>query len=271
MKYSRGFTLIELLVVIAIIALLMSVVMPSLKNAREIARSIACRANLHSLTICWNLYSEENNGELCSSYTYDTINNWGFRYDWVWAPYKLDGSGSADEFAATKEERYEGIRRGAIFPYGQDFKVYHCPSDKFQKDKNKYRTYSIPDCMGGEAGRYPWPVIKKTNQLKSPGSKYVFVEEDDDRGYNMNSWILCPVPGLGINPAVWNDPYLTAWHNHTSNLAYGDGHVANRKWSPETADYFSSERFMGLPWGSFSPSTLGGKEDLQWMINGWTD
>jgi prepilin-type N-terminal cleavage/methylation domain-containing protein/prepilin-type processing-associated H-X9-DG protein len=271
LKKKKGFTLIELLVVIAVVALLMSVILPSLKKAKELARSIACRANLHSLAICWTLYSEENNREICSSYTYDTINNWGLKYDWVWAPYRLDGTGSADEFAATKAERCEGIRRGALFPYGQDYKVYHCPSDKFRKDSNKYRTYSIPDCIGGISGIYAWPVANKMTQLKNLGSKYIFVEEDDDRGYNMNSWILSPISGKGINPAVWNDPYLTVWHNRTSNLAFADGHVDNRKWSPETADYFSMEQFMGLPWGSFSPSTPGGKEDLQWMIQGWAD
>jgi prepilin-type N-terminal cleavage/methylation domain-containing protein/prepilin-type processing-associated H-X9-DG protein len=271
LKKNKGFTLIELLVVIAIIALLMSIVLPSLRLAKEFARSIACRANMHSLALCWMLYSEENDGEFCSSYTYDTNNNWGFTYDWVWAPYQLNGSGSADEFSATKEERCEGIRRGALFLYGQDVKVYHCPSDKFRKDSRKYRTYSIPDCMGGAEGIYPWPVSKKMTQLKSPGLKYIFVEEDDDRGYNMNSWILSPLAGVGINSEVWNDPYLTVWHNQSSNLAFADGHVDNHKWSPETADFFSLEQFTSLPWGSFSPSTPEGKEDLQWMIRGWSD
>jgi len=61
----------------------------------------------------------------------------------------------------------------------------------------------------------------------------------------MNSWILSPLAGAGINRRVWNDPYLTAWHNRTSNLAFADGHAENRKWSPETADYFTLEEFMG--------------------------
>ena len=173
-------------------------------------------------------------------------------YDWVWGPYKLDGSGSADEFLATKDERCEGIRRVALFPYSQDFKVYHCPSDNFAKNSNKYRTYSIPDCMNGMAGVFPWPILKKTTQVKSSGTKYIFVEEDDNRGYNMNSWILSPISGVGINRAVWNDPYLTVWHNRTSNLAFADGHVDNRKWSPETADYFTLQRdcFNGQ-WSTF--------------------
>jgi prepilin-type N-terminal cleavage/methylation domain-containing protein len=49
MKRQKGFTLIELLVVIAIIALLVSILMPSLSRAQELARRATCSMNLSGL------------------------------------------------------------------------------------------------------------------------------------------------------------------------------------------------------------------------------
>jgi len=56
----RAFTLIELLVVVAIIALLVSILLPSMAAARSQARSAACKANLHQMGIALNMYTNEH-------------------------------------------------------------------------------------------------------------------------------------------------------------------------------------------------------------------
>ncbi|HPD30848.1 MAG TPA: prepilin-type N-terminal cleavage/methylation domain-containing protein [Phycisphaerae bacterium] len=57
----KGFTLIEVLVVVAIIALLISILLPSLRQARDLAKRVMCNTNLHDLGICLNTYAHENN------------------------------------------------------------------------------------------------------------------------------------------------------------------------------------------------------------------
>ena len=54
---SQGFTLVELLVVIAIIALLVSILLPSLKRAREMAARAVCGSTIKGLGTTLHLYS----------------------------------------------------------------------------------------------------------------------------------------------------------------------------------------------------------------------
>jgi prepilin-type N-terminal cleavage/methylation domain-containing protein/prepilin-type processing-associated H-X9-DG protein len=57
----RGFTLIELLVVVAIIALLVSILLPSLSAAKGMAKRTVCETNLRGIGLATQYYMDANN------------------------------------------------------------------------------------------------------------------------------------------------------------------------------------------------------------------
>lgn len=104
-----GFTLIELLVVVAIIAVLISVLLPSLGRARELSKGTVCLANLHSLGIAVHTYAMTNNDRLITA--------------------GLAHGGSVDEHAAWIN---------TLRDYYKDELVARCPSDKCVYWKTPY-------------------------------------------------------------------------------------------------------------------------------------
>lgn len=68
LKATQRFTLIELLVVIAIIAILASMLLPALGNAREMGKRILCGGNLKQLGLYSILYADDNHSFLPTPY-----------------------------------------------------------------------------------------------------------------------------------------------------------------------------------------------------------
>jgi len=218
---TRAFTLIELLVVIAIIAVLMAILMPSLRIAKEQARSINCRSNVRTLTLAWLIYKDDNDAKLVNAQTPGGSYNEKTLAPWVVMPPNTGDS--------SVEEKKEYIKKGVLWPYVKDIGVYRCPSDRRKNisyHRYAYRTYSITGGMNGVNPNGEWqilPCIKYTD-IKQPAAKWVFLAECDTRGYNMNSWVMNP------KSKQWVDPF-GIWHrSNTSTVGYADGRVDMQQW-----------------------------------------
>ena len=72
MRHRSGFTLIELLVVISIIALLISLLLPALRSARDAARLAVCKSNQRQIIIGIQTYAHDYDGLVPPSFDFTT-------------------------------------------------------------------------------------------------------------------------------------------------------------------------------------------------------
>jgi len=103
------FTLVELLIVIAIIAVLMTLLLPALKSARDMSLETACKNNLRQCAMLGLVYADDFSGSIC---IYPPA--WGYSFDLVspihnknvllcpgWAPFQLPQATYPADYAYT--------------------------------------------------------------------------------------------------------------------------------------------------------------------------
>lgn len=234
---NKAFTLIELLVVIAIIALLLSIVLPSLKLSKDMARRTVCLAHLHSLGLSWLLYADENGDLICNAKTAritevssnprEFIMNWSpdaYHNEPTWVGW-FDEPIADGVFAVDEVARQACVTMGSLFPYNESLDIYLCPAGR----EKEVRMFSITDAMNGHTGFEPaGKVIRKTSMLRSPGTRLVFLDE----GWaTTESWTIYP------DRIEWWD-WVPLRHGEGTTVVMADGTAEYWKWSNQkTIDF----------------------------------
>ncbi len=148
LRKAAAFTLIELLVVIAIIAILASMLLPSLSNARDTARRIQCTGNISQVLKAQLMYAGDNN-------------------DYMWYVGYVDPG--YDIWSAT-------LSGGNYFPqpkYINNKNTFVCPSSALHgKFKDNWRVYGM--YRGRADAYYASNIPTQGDFLRDNGSAWIF-------------------------------------------------------------------------------------------------
>lgn len=181
---NTGFTLVELLVVVAIIALLVSILLPSLGSARQMTLRVLCAGNLRQIDLAVNMYLNDYNDTY--PFAQDPVSTDPFY--WLWM-----GRGW----------------RGFVEPYfnttvnKDNPSVLLCRADQTEKDKYEATSYAYSmsfyhspeqiDSMTGTADTYSNTqpsVAQQAGDVRSPSAKIILGEWNsnhariaDDKGW----------------------------------------------------------------------------------------
>lgn len=177
MRDRRGFTLIELLVVVSILAMLIAMLLPSLKKAQDAARAVVCLSNERQVMFCFDQYAEDYGQAFPLRRIAPPTNTW-------WSMFL--------------EARYEPSAPS---------KVFDCPAARirYPEDSLKYgvnRIYTLGygynwRCLGDPGN----PIQRFFNKLKAPSSQLVIADSTEDLyDQDLVDWLSPAGAGNAVNP-----------------------------------------------------------------------
>jgi prepilin-type N-terminal cleavage/methylation domain-containing protein/prepilin-type processing-associated H-X9-DG protein len=245
MKRRKAFTLIELLVVIAIIALLLAILVPSLKKAKELANGIVCGAKVKNIATASYTYSSTGDGYFVPAgylvprpgrppYTWpitDDDYTAGARY---WYENETFRSYlKINDYSVKSNSVSVSALRLALSAMPKEFL---CPSDKISKKRPASQT-RISYAYNNSDWR-PWTqnckiIAYKVETVKHPAETLNFVDSithdvDFNGGHYKGIWDR--IKNLPPDPATWPDVRTTYGsahyrHNEGANVGFYDGHA----------------------------------------------
>jgi prepilin-type N-terminal cleavage/methylation domain-containing protein/prepilin-type processing-associated H-X9-DG protein len=224
---KNAFTLIELLVVIAIIALLLSILMPSLNKVKDRAKDVICRTNLKSLQLATILYTDDYGGKM-------------MQYDWPGPNARLWINQISSYMDNVDQARYCPATRiilGITWGSAEESWGWPMPSGEFE-----YGSYAINGFFYAyPAAVYADPVdgnkyYSTIPSVKSPSLAPIFADSlwvdawprDTDvcpgEGYS-DAWGSGPLNLDGdVNYGGGMSRYLINRHGSHINVGFIDGH-----------------------------------------------